>query len=151
MAKLLIATNNPGKRREFLALLAGLPAQVLTPADLGLGLDVQETGHTYAENARLISELRAVPPPRAARFVCVVAVAGPGLETRVFEGVCPGEVLLEERGAGGFGYDPLFFMPGEQATMAELPPERKNQVSHRARAVQAARPYLEALLRRPAG
>jgi XTP/dITP diphosphohydrolase len=53
---------------------------------------------------------------------------------------------LEERGTGGFGYDPIFYLPRHNATMAELPPELKNQLSHRARAVQAARGYLEALL-----
>jgi XTP/dITP diphosphohydrolase len=75
-----------------------------------------------------------------------LAVARPGGETQVFEGITHGEIALEERGIGGFGYDPIFYLPRRGATMAELPPELKNQLSHRARAVQAARGYLEALL-----
>jgi XTP/dITP diphosphohydrolase len=59
-----------------------------------------------------------------------------------FEGVCAGEILLEERGTNGFGYDPLFFVPDCGCTMAELPLAVKNQLSHRARAAQAARPFL---------
>ena len=57
-----------------------------------------------------------------------------------------GEIILEERGAGGFGYDPLFFLPGYQATMAELPEDVKNRLSHRGRAVEAARAYIAGLL-----
>jgi XTP/dITP diphosphohydrolase len=95
---------------------------------------------------KLMHELRQVPAPRPARFVAVVAVAMPGLPTREFEGSVEGELILEERGEGGFGYDPLFFLPGYQATMAELPPDLKNRLSHRGRAVEAARAYIAGLL-----
>jgi XTP/dITP diphosphohydrolase len=57
----------------------------------------------------------------------------------VAEGVCEGEILNAPRGAGGFGYDPLFLPDGESATFAELPPERKDRISHRARAAAALR------------
>jgi XTP/dITP diphosphohydrolase len=95
---------------------------------------------------KLLEALRHVTPPRAAQFVCALAVSAPGCEMRVFEGITHGEIALEERGTGGFGYDPIFYLPRRGVTMAELPPELKNQLSHRARAVQAARGYLEALL-----
>jgi XTP/dITP diphosphohydrolase len=94
---------------------------------------------------KLMQELSQTPPPRQARFVCVVAVGHPGLGVREFQGTCQGEIVLEERGEHGFGYDPLFFVPEYQATMAELPPEVKNSISHRARAVQKALPYLGGL------
>jgi XTP/dITP diphosphohydrolase len=95
--------------------------------------------------AHLLHALRAVPAPRPARFRCVIAIASPGAATTYFEGVCAGEILLEERGVHGFGYDPLFFVPDCGCTMAELPLTVKNQRSHRARAVQAARPFLHTL------
>ena len=62
------------------------------------------------------------------------------------QGVCPGEIIPEERGEHGFGYDPIFFLPERGQTMAELSPEEKNRLSHRGRAVQAAWPILVALL-----
>ena len=67
-----------------------------------------------------------------------------------FEGVCEGEIAFEERGAGGFGYDPIFYMPDRRATMAELPEADKNAVSHRGRAIAAARPLIERLIRNAA-
>jgi XTP/dITP diphosphohydrolase len=104
-------------------------------------------GATDADRRRkLLEALRHVSPPRPAQFVCALAVARPGGQTRIFEGITRGEIALEERGAGGFGYDPIFYLPRQNATMAELPRDLKNQLSHRARAVQAARGYLEALL-----
>jgi XTP/dITP diphosphohydrolase len=200
---LLLATLNPGKRREFLELLASLPAEHLRlPADLGLTLDVAETGLTFAENARLkasafaqasglptladdsglevdaldgapglysaryagpgasdadrrrklLHELRHVPPPRPARFVCVVAVAQPvpggRLDVVEFFGEVLGEIALAEHGDSGFGYDPLFYIPDRGATLAELPDSIKNQISHRARAFQSALPHLQTLLAR---
>jgi XTP/dITP diphosphohydrolase len=95
---------------------------------------------------KLLQELRDVPAPRLARFVCAIAVALPDGTVRLFEGECRGEIAFAESGAGGFGYDPLFYIPEHGATMASLPPEVKNTISHRARAVQAAMPYLLELL-----
>jgi XTP/dITP diphosphohydrolase len=98
---------------------------------------------------KLLQELRQTPAPRPARFVCVVAVARPGadggLVVKEFEGNCQGEIALAERGANGFGYDPVFWVPEYGQTMAELPEAVKNTISHRARAVQAARGYLQQL------
>jgi len=77
----------------------------------------------------------AVPPARrGAEFVCVLYLAGPGGVEQHFEGRCPGRLVLEPRGKGGFGYDPLFEPEGHAVTMAEMPPELKNRVGHRGRA-----------------
>ena len=95
--------------------------------------------------AKLIDVLHRVPAPRRARFRCVIAIAQPGGAIDCFEGVCEGEIILEERGANGFGYDPVFYLPEHGCTMAELPSAVKNQMSHRARAAQAARLFLHKL------
>jgi XTP/dITP diphosphohydrolase len=195
MFRLLLATNNPGKLHELVPLLSDVPQHIVTPQALGLHLDVEETGTTYAENARLkaaafahasglltladdsglevdalsgapgiysaryagaeasdadrraklLHVLRQVPAPRRARFRCVIAIAQPGRAIDCFEGICEGEIILEERGANGFGYDPVFYLPEHGCTMAELPSAVKNQMSHRARAAQAARLFLHKL------
>lgn len=192
---LLVATQNPGKMREFRALLASLNVPVLFPPDLGLKVAVEEHGATYAENAALkarsyarvsgrltladdsglevdaldgapglhsarytpgsdadrvatlLAHLEGVPPERrTARFRCVVAIATPQGDLFTAEGICPGFIATERAGSGGFGYDPVFFLPEFGLTMAQLPPETKNRISHRARAVQAALPFLHLLL-----
>ena len=198
MGKILVATNNRGKVREFAEILGDLRDVLRNPADFGLTLEVAETGRTYAENARLkaaafadasgliaigddsglevdalagapglysaryagsgaddaarraklMQELRRVPEPRPARFRCALAVARPGGPVELFEGTCEGEIILEERGANGFGYDPIFYLPEYRRTLDELPSDVKNRISHRARAALAALPYLKAILKR---
>jgi len=64
----------------------------------------------------------------------------------IAEGTCPGEIIPEERGQGGFGYDPIFLVDGTDRTMAELSLEQKNRLSHRARAVEALLPIVRARL-----
>ncbi|GER78317.1 MAG: RdgB/HAM1 family non-canonical purine NTP pyrophosphatase [Anaerolineales bacterium] len=196
--KLLLATNNKGKLRELQAILADLPLEILAPADIGLTLEVDEDGLTYAENAAkkavafqrasglvcladdsglevdalggapglrsarysskpgatdrdrrmtLLQNLADKPRPWTARFRATMVVAGPDGSVEIAEGICEGEISPEERGSGGFGYDPVFFIPEFGRTMAELPEETKNRLSHRARAAQAARPILARLLR----
>ncbi len=106
-------------------------------------------GATDADRYRkLLAALADVPPGRrAARFRCVVALAQPDGAVYTAEGVCEGEIGLAPRGEYGFGYDPIFLVRGfEGRTMAELPPEVKNRISHRARAVMAVRPILEKLI-----
>ncbi len=91
----------------------------------------------------LLEQLKDVPwHQRLARFVCVIALARPGHPVELAEGALPGVIELEPRGEGGFGYDPLFYLLDENKTMAELPAERKNQISHRAIAARAAREIL---------
>jgi XTP/dITP diphosphohydrolase len=104
------------------------------------------TGATDADRRKqLIEALSPHMRPWSARFRCVVAIATPADRLHLAEGTCPGEILPEERGTGGFGYDPVFLFPDLRRTMAELSIQEKNQLSHRARAVRAARPVLEVL------
>lgn len=96
--------------------------------------------------AHLLEQLRKKPRPWTARFRCTVAIAMPEGEVHFAEGVCPGEIIPQERGQGGFGYDPVFWIPELGCTMAELPMQVKNKISHRARAMRAAIPLLEELI-----
>ena len=197
MFKLLIATNNPGKMVEIQALLGERELELVTPAQLGIALEVAEDGKTYAENAllkgrafagvsglvtladdsglevealggqpglhsaryvdrlgatdadrrrQLLERLRGQPRPWHARFRCWVALVAPDGEAQLAEGICEGEIMPEERGQNGFGYDPIFLLPELGKSMAELNLAEKNQLSHRARAVKAALPLLEKYL-----
>jgi XTP/dITP diphosphohydrolase len=97
-------------------------------------------------NRKLIELLQGVPPERrGARYRAVVAVAAPDGRLWLSEGVCEGRIVDEPRGSHGFGYDPHFFLPEYGCTMAELDPEEKNRISHRARALARARAVLEHL------
>ena len=193
--RILIATHNPGKKREYLELLGPLQATILFPDDLDLHLSVQEDGMTYADNARkkagqyasasgiltvaddsglevdalggapgihsaryaagsdadrvdaLLDDLRGVPwEARTARFRCVLAVVTRTQEVYESQGVCEGVISFEPHGDGGFGYDPVFYVPDHACTMAQLSQEEKNRISHRARAVEAALPVLEGIV-----
>ena len=104
-----------------------------------------------ANNRHLLRLLAGVPPEaRTARYVCAAALAGEGWDD-AFVGTCDGVVIDAPRGTGGFGYDPLFHLPGEGMTFGELPPERKREISHRARAVRAAADALFARRREGTG
>lgn len=86
-------------------------------------------------NRKLLKELNDIPPEkREACYRCVVALVFPSGEEETAEGSCNGFIALEPKGAGGFGYDPLFYIPEYGMTMAELPPEIKNRISHRGKA-----------------
>lgn len=99
-------------------------------------------------NARVLALLDGVADAaRTARYRAAVAIACPGGEARVFEGTCDGAVSRDPRGRWGFGYDPIFIERSSGRTMAELPLDAKNRVSHRARALRAAEPYLIEVLR----
>lgn len=99
-------------------------------------------------NDKLLRELDGVPEAeRTARFRCVVALARPGADVTTVEGVTAGRILTERRGAGGFGYDPLFLPEGHERTYAEMSAAEKNALSHRGKAVRAARGLVEAALR----
>jgi XTP/dITP diphosphohydrolase len=198
MSKLLIATRNRGKLREYRELLGGVDAELLCLDDVGIDDDVEETGVSFEENAvikakayaalggmltiaddsgvvidalggepgiysaryggtephqeaerrRLVlRKLLEVPSgDRTARFICVVAIVTPTGEVQTAEGRVEGVIAYEEAGDNGFGYDPIFYMPERDATMAQLPSEEKNAISHRGRALAAARPTLLRLL-----
>jgi XTP/dITP diphosphohydrolase len=94
----------------------------------------------------LLAKLNGVPwEKRTACFKCVIVIASPGGRTEVCYGECHGTIALEAKGENGFGYDPIFSLPDMGKTMAELPFEIKNQISHRARASQKARQVLKQL------
>lgn len=100
-----------------------------------------------ANNDLLLERLHGVPEDqRAARYVCAVALAWPSGEELVAEGEAAGSILESPRGSGGFGYDPLMLAAGTGLTFAELPPEEKNRISHRARALAAAAELLRSRL-----
>jgi XTP/dITP diphosphohydrolase len=107
---------------------------------------------TYHENnKKLLKLLKGVAvDKRTARFRCAVAIADKNGLVDVVEGICNGTILEEERGGGGFGYDPLFLPDGQVKTFAELPPEVKNRISHRAKAMQKAWAVLSRYLREKA-
>jgi XTP/dITP diphosphohydrolase len=193
MRKILLATTNKGKAREFQALLAGIPCEMVTLSERCITTEVAETGNTYEENARLkavtlakesgmltladdsglevnalggepgvrsaryagkiasdadrnnflLAKLKGLPETkRTARFVCVIAIATPDGKVTTCKGECRGLITTAPRGAHGHGYDPVFYVPEQGKTMAELTMEEKNRVSHRARAAAKARNWL---------
>lgn len=106
-----------------------------------------EEGDADRNMARLLDELEGVPAERrAAKFVCVAFLAFPGGESLVTSGECPGRILTERRGAGGFGYDPVFLPEGYDQSMAELSLDEKNSISHRGKALRAMREQLARVL-----
>ncbi len=105
---------------------------------------VDRPGATDADRRRkALESLRVYPRPWRARFRCWVAVVTPDGRAQMSEGLCEGEIIPQERGHNGFGYDPIFLLPDLGKTMAELSMAEKNRLSHRARAVLAALPLIE--------
>ena len=191
--KLLIATTNQGKVREYKSLLKDVPFDLVSLADEGITTEVEETGATFHENAGLkaetiaaesrlltladdsgievdalggepgvmsaryagdnatdaervdylLSRMKDVPEGRrTARFRCVIAIAEPEGNTEYFTGECEGIIPFKPAGQLGFGYDPVLYIPELKKTVAELAPEVKNSISHRARAAEKARKRL---------
>jgi len=136
--------ENSRLKAETALARSGLPA---LGDDSGIELDALDgfpgirsarLGPTQKERtAELLSRLHGVPRPWRARFVCVIALAAPNRETQFFEGECRGEVVPEWRGEAGFGYDPIFLVPGTGRTFGEMAPEEKRKYSHRAAAARA--------------
>lgn len=117
----------PGVRSARYAADSGIAASA-DPADAMDGLN----------NQRLLAELTGVPETRrSARYRCVLALAREGEVLAVAEGAVEGVILTEPRGSGGFGYDPLFYLPQLRLTMAEIDLKKKQRFSHRGRALQA--------------
>lgn len=189
MPTVIVATGNPGKLKEMQVYLGELGWELQLKPD---AIDIEETGTTFLENARLkaagvakalgqwaiaddsgleVHALGGAPgiysaryadsdqarierlvqelegqQDRSAQFVCALALANPQgdivLET---EGVCPGEILLEPRGAGGFGYDPIFYLPTLGESFAEMSPKQKDAHSHRGIAFGQLMPQLRKL------
>ena len=194
--KLLLATNNQAKVREYKSLLSGLSYELVTLVEQGITVVVDEVGESLEENARLkatvlaaksqlltladdsglevdalggepgrlsaryagenasdiervsylLARLNGVPQEkRTARFRCVIALATPDGEIEFCYGECQGWITFAPRGEHGFGYDPVFYLPELDKTMAELPLALKNQVSHRGKAAGQVDQILEKL------
>ena len=191
MPKLIVATGNPGKLQEMQAYLSApdLPWELaLKPPEL----EIEETGQTFAENARLkasqvaaatgewaiaddsgleVDALDGAPgiytarygktpaegiqrlltalkniTERGAQFACVIAIARPNGEIVLqAKGVCRGTIANAPQGEGGFGYDPVFYVPEHGITFAEMPAALKHQISHRGLAFAELLPKLREL------
>ena len=105
-------------------------------------------GNDEARNRKLLSLLKGVPDEkRTARFRCAVAVVTPDGVSEIHEGTCEGLIARGPRGSNGFGYDPVFLVPDLGRTFAEISSEEKNALSHRGKALRAAREALQGLIR----
>ena len=178
--KFVLATQNQKKLREMSDILSGFGVEVVTPKSLGIDLEVEETGTTFAENAMLkakaICEAANLPAiaddsglcvdalagapgvysaryggeglddvgryrlllenlrgqtTRTAHFACAIACAFPNGDTLTAEGKVEGTIAFAPMGEGGFGYDPIFFVPEKRKTFSQLTAEEKNEISHR--------------------
>lgn len=195
--KLVLASDNKNKLREFRTLFENFGVELISKAESGFTEEVEETGETFAENARikaeavmratglaaiaddsglcvdalngapgvysaryggeglddkgrymlLLSSLRGAPT-RAAHFACAVACAFPNGDTLTAEGRCDGSIAYAPLGEGGFGYDPVFLLPGTGKTFGQLTQEEKSAVSHRGRALKDFAGKLEAYLKK---
>jgi XTP/dITP diphosphohydrolase len=133
---LITLADDSGLEVERLGGLPGLHSARFSPLSGASDAD---------RRAYLLEKLDKFPRPWEAKFKCTVAIALPGGEVHYTEGECEGEIIPVERGSGGFGYDPIFLIPESGKTMAELSMEEKNRLSHRARAILAAKPLLMAI------
>ena len=195
--RFVLATHNPGKLREMGEILRDLGVEVVSPAALGIPVDVEETGTTFLENALLkakaicraanlpaiaddsglcVDALNGAPgvysaryggeglddrgrcmlllnslrgaTTRAAHFSCAVACVFPNGDTLTAEGRCDGSIAYAPLGDGGFGYDPVFLLPGTGKTFGQLSQEEKSAVSHRGKALKEFAGKLETHLKK---
>ena len=195
--RFVLATHNPGKLREMGEILRDLGVEVVSPAALGIPVDVEETGTTFLENALLkakaicraanlpaiaddsglcVDALNGAPgvysaryggeglddrgrcmlllnsmrgaTTRAANFSCAVACVFPNGDTLTAEGRCDGSIAYAPLGDGGFGYDPVFLLPGTGKTFGQLSQEEKSAVSHRGKALKEFAGKLETHLKK---
>ena len=186
--KMVLASKNPHKLVEIQKIVERFDIQLVLESELGVDIDVEETGTTFEENsllkAKAVMEATGLPAladdsgiavdalngapgvysarygfddtlddwgrlqlllkntenvpngQRQAQFVCVITFVTPEGQVIQARGEVHGEVTREERGEGGFGYDPIFYYPPFGKTLAEVEPERKNEISHRAKALK---------------
>ena len=195
--KFVLATHSPGKLKEMGDILARFGVEVVSPKDLGITVDVEETGATFAENAMLkakaicaaaklpaiaddsglcVDALNGGPgvysaryggeglddkgrymlllnsmrgqPTRAAHFACAIACVFPNGDELTAEGRCDGTIAFAPIGEGGFGYDPVFFVPELKKTFGQLTAEEKSAISHRGRALAVFVEKLETYLKK---
>ena len=175
--KLVLASKNQKKMKEMNEILSGMGVEVCLQSDVGIDIDVEETGTTFEENsllkARAVMEASGLPAiaddsgeglddtgryklllanmprgaARTAKFVSVITCCFPGGDVLTARGECPGTIAFAPMGEGGFGYDPVFFLPKLKKTFAQLLPEEKNAVSHRGQALEAFQRKLEDYLK----
>ncbi|WP_214540227.1 XTP/dITP diphosphatase [Staphylococcus pseudintermedius] len=190
MADIVIASSNQGKINDFKVIFS--EDNVIGINEMIQDFDVEETGTTFEENARLKSEAAAKllnatviaddsglevaalngepgvysaryagvqksdeaniekvlkglenEENRAARFICVISMTTATGETTTFKGTVEGEITLSQIGENGFGYDPIFLIPERQKTMAQLTAEEKSEISHRRKAIDQLKAYIE--------
>lgn len=183
--KFVLASQNKHKLTEMQSILSAHGVEVVLQSDMGLHVDVEETGETFAENAMLkaqavmkasglpaiaddsgvcVDALNGAPGvysarygglelddagryrlllsnmqgarTRAAHFTSAIACVFPNGDTLEAQGICPGTIAFAPQGDGGFGYDPVFFLPELRKTYAQLTPEEKAAVSHRGKALE---------------
>ena len=193
--KLVLASKNVHKLTEMRDILSQLGVEVVLESDVGVDVDVEETGETFEENAflkaRAVMEASGLPAiaddsglcvdamnggpgvysarfggegltdperyrllldmmrgqlDRRCRFVSCICCCFPGGDTLTARGECEGTLAYAPKGPDGFGYDPVFFVPGMKKTFAEMSPEEKNAVSHRGAALRQFRQKLEEYL-----
>ena len=195
--KLVLASKNEKKLREMNDILSGMGVEVCLQSDVGIDIDVEETGTTFEENsllkARAVMEASGLPAiaddsglcvdalngapgvysaryggeglddvgryrlllanmpkgaARTAKFVSVITCCFPGGDVLTARGECPGTIAFAPMGEGGFGYDPVFFLPKLKKTFAQLTAEEKNAISHRGLALEAFQTKLEGYLKK---
>jgi len=195
--KFILASQNKHKLVEMQSILSAHGVEVVLQGDMGLHVDVEETGTTFAENAMLkakaICEAAKLPAiaddsglcvdalngapgvysaryggeglddrgrymlllqnlrgqtTRAAHFACAIACAFPNGDELTAEGICPGTIAFAPMGEGGFGYDPVFFVPAFRKTFGQLTAEEKNEISHRGKALVSFQEKLETYLKK---
>ena len=189
---IVVATNNKGKLAEIKKILSG--HNVLSQADVGAFVDVEETGVTYEENAllkakavreytnkiiiaddsglevdvlggepglysaryagdnttpdqgmkKLLANLKGYSfEEKTAHFICCITALMPDNTHHTFVGKCDGFIIDEKRGNGGFGFDPIFWTPEYEKTFSEISDEEKNKISHRCRALESLKEFLD--------
>lgn len=194
--KLVLASQNQKKLKEMGEILSQLGVKVCLQSEVGVNVDVEETGTTFEENsllkAKAVMEASGLPAiaddsglcvdalggapgvysaryggdglddvgryqlllenmkgmPRGAQFVSVITCCFPNGDVITARGECPGTITFAPMGEGGFGYDPIFFIPGLKKTFAQLTAEEKNAISHRGKALEVFRVKLEEYLKR---
>ena len=194
--KLVLASQNKKKIKEMNEILAQLGVEVMSQAEAGVNVDVEETGTTFEENsllkAKAVMEASGLPAiaddsglcvtclndapgvysaryggeglddagrsqlllqnmrgqlDRSAKFVSVITCCFPNGDVITARGECPGTIAFAPMGEGGFGYDPVFFVPQLKKTFAQLTAEEKNAISHRGKALEIFKGKLEEYLK----
>lgn len=194
--KLVLASKNKKKLAELNAILSQLGIEVCSEAEVGVDIDVEETGTTFEENsllkAQAVMQASGLPAiaddsglcvtclndapgvysaryggeglddtgryqlllanmrgqlDRSAKFVSVITCCFPNGDIITARGECPGTIAFAPMGEGGFGYDPVFFIPGMKKTFAQLSAEEKNAISHRGKALEIFKGKLETYLK----